>query len=324
MTSPFRVLIADSMSTRAEEILRASPAVECDVRAGISAEELADCIGEYQGLLVRSRTKVRAEILKQAVNLKVIGRAGIGVDNIDVGVASERGILVENAPNGNAITTAEHAICLLLSLVRNIPTGTSSMKQNKWEKKKLEGTEIYGKTFGVVGLGNIGRIVADLGSGLRMKVIACDPAMDKAGAEKLGVELVSFADLLERSDFISIHTPLVESTRGLFGDTEFLAMREGAFLVNAARGGIVDEAACLTALESGRLAGAAFDVFVKEPAVENHPLVQHPKFICTPHLGASTAEAQIKVAEEVANQMVAYAESGAIINALNESSVAKR
>ena len=311
------------MSSRAQEILSASPAVQCDVRAGISAEELAECIGEYNGLLVRSRTKVSAEILERAGKLKVIGRAGIGVDNIDVGVASARGILVENAPKGNIITTAEHAICLLLALVRNIPAGTSSMKDNRWEKKKLEGTEIYGKTFGVVGLGNIGRIVADLGSGLRMKVIACDPQIDKESADKLGVELVSFAQLLERSHFISIHTPLVDSTRGLIGQAEFAKMREGAFLVNAARGGIVDEEACLAALESGRLAGAAFDVFVTEPAPENHPLVQHPKVICTPHLGASTAEAQIKVAEDVANQMVAYAESGAVINALNESSIAK-
>jgi len=189
MTTPFRVLISDSMSSRAQEILSASPAVQCDVRAGISAEELAECIGEYNGLLVRSRTKVSAEILERAGKLKVIGRAGIGVDNIDVGVASARGILVENAPKGNIITTAEHAICLLLALVRNIPAGTSSMKDNRWEKKKLEGTEIYGKTFGVVGLGNIGRIVADLGSGLRMKVIACDPQIDKESADKLGVEL---------------------------------------------------------------------------------------------------------------------------------------
>lgn len=321
MTKPFRVLISDKMSSRAAEILSASSAVECDVRAGLTAGDLMACIGEYDGLLVRSRTKVSEDVIAEANKLKVIGRAGIGVDNIDVSAASRRGIIVENAPSGNAITTAEHAICLLLSLVRNIPKATASMKQNKWEKKKLEGSELYGKNFGVVGLGNIGRIVADRGLGLKMKVIGYDPFITQEAAARLGVELLSLDELLARADFITIHTPLTRDTRGLIGSAEFDKMKQGVFLVNAARGGIVDEAAALAALESGKLAGAAFDVFCEEPAVADHPLVMHPNVVSTPHLGASTAEAQIKVAVEVAEQMVDYAETGAVRNALNVAPV---
>jgi len=305
------------MSSRAEEILSASSQVACDVRAGISAEELEACIGDYDGLLVRSRTKVTAAVLANASRLKVIGRAGIGVDNIDVQAASRRGVLVENAPTGNIVTTAEHAICLLLSLVRNIPKATASMKQGKWEKKQLEGTELFEKTFGVIGLGNIGRIVANRGQGLHMKVIAYDPFLTEEQASELGIEKVELAALCARADFISIHTPLNDATRGLIGETEFAAMKTGVFLVNAARGGIVDEAAAVAALNSGKLAGAAFDVFVEEPVAENHELVMHPNVVCTPHLGASTAEAQIKVAVIVAEQMVDYAESGEVRNALN-------
>jgi D-3-phosphoglycerate dehydrogenase len=317
MTKPFRVLIADSMSSRAAEILEASAAVDCDVRAGLSADELLGCIGDYQGLLVRSRTKVTEDVIAKATGLKVIGRAGIGVDNIDVAAATKRDIIVENAPNGNATTTAEHAICLLLSLLRHVPKATASMKQNKWEKKKLQGTEMCGKTFGVIGLGNIGKIVAKLGLGLQMKVVAFDPFLSAADAEAMGVELLSMDELLGRADFISIHTPLTDKTRGLISKAEFDKMKKGAFLVNAARGGIVDEDACLAALESDTLAGAAFDVYVQEPAVADHPLVMHERVVCTPHLGASTAEAQIKVAVEVAEQMVLYAEKGEIRNALN-------
>tara|TARA_R110002096_G_scaffold434832_5_gene658245 strand:+ start:47219 stop:48835 length:1617 start_codon:yes stop_codon:yes gene_type:complete len=317
MTKPFRVLISDSMSSRAQEILGASDAVECDVRAGISAEELEACIADYDGLLVRSRTKVTPAVLANATRLKVIGRAGIGVDNIDVAAASRQGILVENAPTGNIVTTAEHAICLLLSLVRHIPKASASMKENKWEKKKLEGTELFQKTLGVIGLGNIGRLVAERGQGLRMNVIGYSPSLDDATAAKLGIERVGLADLLARADFITIHTPLNDATRGLIGDAEFAAMKDGVFLVNAARGGIVDEAATVRALNSGKLAGAAFDVFESEPVAENHELVMHPNVVCTPHIGASTGEAQINVAVMVAEQMVAYAETGEVRNALN-------
>ena len=317
MSKPFRVLISDSMSSKAAEILSACAAIECHERAGMSAEELLECIGEYNGLLVRSRTKVTEAVMDKAINLRVIGRAGIGVDNIDVVAATKRDIIVENAPNGNATTTAEHAICLLLSLLRNIPKATASMKQNKWEKKKLEGTEMCGKTFGVIGLGNIGKIVAKLGGGLQMNVVASDPFISVEDAKALGVTLLPINELLASADFISLHTPLIEKTRGLLSTAEFAKMKPGAFLVNAARGGIVDEDACLAALESGSLAGAAFDVYVEEPAKHDHPLVMHPLVVCTPHLGASTAEAQVKVAVEVAEQMVLFAENGEIRNAVN-------
>jgi D-3-phosphoglycerate dehydrogenase len=305
------------MSSRAAEILEGSSAVHCDVRAGLSAEELLASIGDFHGLLVRSRTKVTEEVIERAQQLKVVGRAGIGVDNIDVAAATKRDIIVQNAPNGNATTTAEHAICLLLSLLRHIPRATASMKQNKWEKKALQGTEMCGKTFGVIGLGNIGKIVAKLGGGLQMKVVAYDPFLSAEAAQALGVELLSMDELLGRADFISIHTPLIEKTRGLISTAEFDKMKKGAFLVNAARGGIVDEDACLAALQSDKLAGAAFDVYVEEPAVAEHPLVMHERVVCTPHLGASTAEAQVKVAVEVAEQMVLYAEKGEVRNALN-------
>lgn len=317
MTAPKRVLISDAMSSRAAEILSASSAIQCDELAGISAEDLLAKIGDYHGLLVRSRSKATAAVIENAHNLQVIGRAGIGVDNIDLVAASRRGIIVENAPSGNAITTAEHAICLLLSLVRNIPKATASMKDNKWEKKKLAGNELYGKNFGVIGLGNIGRIVADRGLGLKMKVIGYDPFIGAEAAARLGVELVELEELLTRADFMSIHTPLTNDTRGLISRKEFAMMREGAFLVNAARGGIVDEEACVEALNAGKLAGAAFDVFTKEPPPADHPLVMHPNVITTPHLGASTDEAQEKVAVEVAQQMVDFFETGEVRNAVN-------
>lgn len=321
MSMPFRVLIADQMSPRAEEILSASAGIECDVKAGISAEELMACIGEYDGLLIRSRTTVTEAVMAVASRLKVIGRAGIGVDNVDVEAATRFGIIVQNAPNGNAITTAEHAICLLLSMVRNIPKASASMKQDKWEKSKLQGTELYGKNFGVIGLGNIGKIVAELATGLRMKVLAFSPSLTKEAAARLGVELVGIDELLTRADFVSIHTPLTDSTRGLIGAEAFAKMKNGAFLVNAARGGVVDEGACLAALESGKLAGAAFDVFVEEPVAAGNALVKHPNFVGTPHLGASTGEAQVKVAIEVAEQMRDFAEMGVVRNALNAAAV---
>jgi D-3-phosphoglycerate dehydrogenase len=318
MSDKFRVLIADSMSSRASEILSACDATEVDDRAGISVDELKAAIGDYDGLLVRSRTKVTADIIEHARKLKVIGRAGIGVDNIDLAAATARGIHVENAPHGNLVTTAEHAICLLLSLARNIPQATASMKAGKWEKKKLGGSELRDKNFGVIGLGNIGKIVAELGAGLKMHVIAHDPFVTDEVAKELGIELVSLDELLARADFITIHTPLNDKTRGLIGSTEFGKMKKGVMLVHAARGGIVDELALVTALEEGIVAGAAIDVFVEEPVAADSKLVAHPHVICTPHLGASTAEAQIKVAVAVADQMAAFAERGEVINTVNK------
>src|SRR5690606_9405280 len=309
------------MSNQAAEILGASSAVEVDVRFGLAAGDLKAVIGDYDGLLVRSRTKVTAEVIEAARRLKIIGRAGIGVDNIDVAAASRRGIIVENAPSGNAVTTAEHALCLLMSLARHIPQATASMKSGKWEKSKFSGTEIMGKTLGVIGLGNIGRIVADRARGLKMKVVGYDPFIGRDAAARLGVELLELDELLSRSDFITIHTPMTAETRGLIGAEALAKMKKGALLVNAARGGIVDESALLASLESGHLGGAALDVFVEEPAPAGSPLVAHPRLICTPHLGASTEEAQEKVAIEVAEQIVAFAERGEVKNAVNAATL---
>lgn len=321
MSSKFRVLISDDMSSRAAEILGELDGIDVDVRAGIDAAELLSVIGDYNGLLVRSRTKVTAEVIAAADQLKVIGRAGIGVDNIDVPAASRRGIIVENAPSGNSVTTAEHAICLLLSLARNIPQATASLKAGKWEKKKLSGHELLGKTLGVIGLGNIGRIVAERGRGLQMNVVGYDPFIGQDAAARLGVDLVSFDELLSRGDFITIHTPLTNDTRGLIGAGALAKMKPTALLVNAARGGIVDEEALIDALENNQIAGVALDVFEQEPPPKGHPLVAHPKVICTPHLGASTGEAQAKVAVEVAEQMAAFAERGEVRNAINVAPV---
>jgi D-3-phosphoglycerate dehydrogenase len=319
--SKFRVLISDEMSNRAAEILAASPAIEVDVRFGLAAGDLKAIIGDYDGLLVRSRSKVTADVIENGKRLKIIGRAGIGVDNIDVVAASRRGVIVENAPSGNAVTTAEHALCLLMSLARHIPQATASMKGGKWEKTKFSGIEIMGKTLGVMGLGNIGRIVADRAQGLKMKVVAFDPFIGREAAARLGVELCELDELLARADFITIHTPLTADTKGILNAESLAKMKKGALLVNAARGGIVDETALVAALDSGHLGGAAFDVFVEEPTPAGSPLVGHPKVICTPHLGASTDEAQEKVAIEVAEQFVAFAERGEVRNAVNAAAL---
>ena len=321
MSQAYRVLIADSMSAAAADILGAVPGVTVHNRAGIPADELLEVIGDYHGLLVRSRTKVTAEVIARADALRIIGRAGIGVDNIDLDAASRRGVVVENAPSGNAVTTAEHAICLLCALARNIPQGTASMKAGRWDKKKLSGRELMGKTLGVVGLGNIGRITAVRAAGLRMKVIASDPYIGAEAAGRLGVELVTFGQLLERADFITLHIPLTGETRGIIGADALAKVKPGVLLVNASRGGVVDEAALLDALEAGRVGGAALDVFEAEPPPADHPLVAHPRVICTPHLGASTAEAQHKVAAEVAEQLAAYFGAGEIRNAVNTVAV---
>ncbi len=322
MSDKFRVLISDEMSDRAAEILAASPAVEVDVRFGLTAGDLKATIGEYDGLLVRSRSKVGADVIEAGKRLKIIGRAGIGVDNIDVAAASRRGIIVENAPSGNAVTTAEHALCLLLSLARHIPQATASMKAGKWDKNKFSGTEIMGKSLGVVGLGNIGRIAADRVRGLKMKVLACDPFIGREAAARLGVELVDMDELLARADFITVHTPLTNETRGMIGAAALARTKRGVLVVNAARGGVVDEDALLAALESGHVGGAALDVFAEEPPAAGSALVAHPRVICTPHLGASTDEAQEKVAIEVAEQIAAFAEHGEVRNAVNAAALA--
>ncbi len=320
MTKP-RVLISDALSSAAVQIFKDN-GVEVDFQPalGKDKEKLAEIIGNYDGLAVRSATKVSAKIIARASNLKVIGRAGIGVDNVDIPAATARGIIVMNTPFGNSITTAEHAITMMLALARQIPQADASTQAGKWEKNRFMGVEIAAKTLGVIGCGNIGSIVADRGQGLKMRVIAYDPFLSPERAVALGVEKVELADLLRRADFITLHTPLNDKTRNIIDAKALAATKKGVRVVNCARGGLVDEAALRAALDSGHVAGAAFDVFVDEPATTN-VLFGHPNVICTPHLGASTTEAQENVALQVAEQMSDYLLSGAISNAVNFPSI---
>jgi D-3-phosphoglycerate dehydrogenase len=314
-----KVLIADKLSPAAVAIFR-DRGVEAHVKAGLDKEQLAGVIEDYDGLAIRSATKVTSKLLEHAKRLKVIGRAGIGVDNVDVPAATARGVIVMNTPFGNSITTAEHAITLMLALARQIPAADASTQAGKWEKNRFLGVEITGKTLGIVGCGNIGSIVADRAHGLRMKVIAYDPYLSPERALDLGVEKVDLEELLRRADFITLHTPLTERTRNII-DARALAMtKNGVRIVNCARGGLVDEQALRAALDSGHVAGAAADVFSAEPATDN-PLFGHPNVVCTPHLGASTSEAQENVALQVAEQMSDYLLRGAISNALNFPSI---
>jgi len=287
---------------------------------GKDKEKLAAAIGNYDGLAIRSATKVPGKVLEWAKNLKVIGRAGIGVDNVDIPAATARGIIVMNTPFGNSITTAEHAISLMLALARQIPEADASTRAGKWEKNKFMGVEIFGKTLGVIGCGNIGSIVADRALGLKMKVIAYDPYLSADRAADLGVEKVELDELFKRADFITLHTPLTEKTRNIVNADAIKIMKKGVRIINCARGGLVDEAALYEALKNKHVAGAAFDVFVTEPATEN-PLFNLPNVVCTPHLGASTSEAQENVALQIAEQMADYLLRGAITNAINFPSI---
>ncbi len=316
-----RVLVSDTLSEQGLAILRRSPGLEVDYRPGLNEADLAEAIRGADALVIRSGSKVTARVLEAADQLKVIGRAGIGVDNVDVDAASKRGIVVMNTPTGNAVTTAEHAITLLMSLARMIPEACRTLKAGKWEKKKFEGRELCGKTLGVVGLGNIGRIVADRARGLKMTVIGFDPLMTAERAAALGIELCSLDAIWERADAVTVHTPLTAETRGIVHSAMLPRLKKGVLLVNAARGGIYDEAALLEGLTSGQIGGVALDVFVEEPPPKDHPLVAHERVVVTPHLGASTKEAQSRVALEIAEQVVAYLESGAIKNAVNVPSV---
>ncbi len=295
--------------------------LEVDYRPGINETELAKAIVDADALVIRSGSKVTARVLDAANRLKVIGRAGIGVDNVDVNVASKRGVVVMNTPTGNAVTTAEHAIALLLSVARMVPEACRMLKAGKWEKKKFEGRELVGKTLGVIGLGNIGRIVADRARGLHMSVIGHDPVLTAERAAELGVELVALETIWARADAITVHTPLTAATKGLINESTLEKLRPGVLLINAARGGIYDEAALLKGLESGRIGGVGLDVFTEEPPPKDTPLVQHERVVVTPHLGASTREAQDRVALEIAEQVVAYLATGAIKNAVNFPSV---
>ena len=297
-----KILVADPLAEDGLERLRR--AGEVTVVSKLPEAELIRRIPEFDALVVRSETRVTEPIIAAGTRLRVVGRAGVGVDNIDVPAATRRGILVVNAPRGNIIAAAEHAMALLFALARWVPQADASMKRGEWSRAKFTGTEIRGKTLGVIGLGNVGSEVAKRAHGLEMDVIAYDPVVSVERAELFNVALVSLNELLEQADFITIHVPLVESNRNLIGAKELSSVKPTARLINAARGGIVDEAALLRALEAGRLAGAAFDVFENEPPGEN-PLLALPNFIATPHIGASTAEAQVSVAFDVAEEVAA-------------------
>lgn len=314
-----KVLISDKLSPAAVEIFKAR-GIEVDFKPGLEKAELLDIIGNYDGLAIRSATKVTPDVIEKAGNLKVVGRAGIGVDNVDIPAASARGIVVMNTPFGNSVTTAEHAISLMLSLARDIPAANASTQAGKWEKSRFMGVEVTGKTLGLIGCGNIGSIVANRAQGLKMRVIAFDPFLSEERAAELGVEKVELDELLPRADFITLHTPLTDKTRNIISADAINKMKKGARLINCARGGLVDEAATRAALDSGHLAGAAFDVFTEEPAKENI-LFGAENFIATPHLGAATTEAQEKVALQVAEQMADYLITGAVTNAVNMPSI---
>lgn len=316
-----KILISDSMSEKAVEILKNTPGLTCDVCTGLKPDELKDKIKDYHALVVRSATKVTADILEAAGNLKIIGRAGTGVDNIDTLAATKRGIVVMNTPGGNTITTAEHAISMMMSLARKIPQATASMKRGEWEKKKFEGTEVTGKTLGILGVGNIGSVVASRALGLRMNVIAYDPFISSEAADKLGVKLVTMDELFRKSDFISIHVPLSNETRNIVNAEAFKKMKKGVKIINCARGGIIHEQDLAEAIKAKIVSGAALDVFEKEPPPAGHPLLGLEEVILTPHLGASTHEAQENVAIAIAEQIADYLLNGTIRNAVNVPSI---
>ena len=316
-----RVLISDALSTAAVQIFK-DHGVETDFQPnlGKDKDKLAEIIGDYDGLAIRSNTKVTAKLLERATRLKVIGRAGIGVDNVDIPAATAKGIIVMNTPFGNSITTAEHAIAMMFALAREIPAADASTQAGKWEKNRFMGVEITAKTLGIIGCGNIGSIVAERAVGLRMRVIAFDPYLSPERARDLGVEKVELDELLRRADFITLHTPLTPQTRGIMGAENIGKTKKGVRIINCARGELVDEKAMRAALDSGHVAGGAFDVFSEEPATSNI-LFGHPNVVCTPHLGASTTEAQENVALQVAEQMSDYLMRGAISNAINFPSI---
>ena len=319
MTTKPKVLISDKMDENAARIF-AERGCDVDVITGETPEQLAARIGEYDGLAIRSSTKVTADILAAATNLKVIGRAGIGVDNVDIPAASAKGVVVMNTPFGNSITTAEHAIAMMFALARQIPEANTRTQAGEWPKNGFMGVEVTGKTLGLIGAGNIGSIVAARAIGLRMKVIAYDPFLTPERAVEIGVEKVNLDDLLARADFITLHTPLTDETRNILSRENLAKTKPGVRIVNCARGGLIDEDALAELLDSGHVAGAALDVFKTEPAKES-PLFGKPNFICTPHLGASTTEAQVNVALQVAEQMADFLVNGGVTNALNMPSL---
>lgn len=314
-----KVLISDALSPAAVKIFQ-DRGIEVEQKVGLKPDEIKAIIGNFDGLAIRSSTKVIADLLGAAKNLKVIGRAGIGVDNVDVPAATARGIVVMNTPFGNSITTGEHAIALMFALARQLPAANASTHAGKWEKSKFMGVELTGKTLGIIGCGNIGSIVAERALGLKMKVVAFDPYLTVERAKQLGVEKVELDQLLPRADFITLHTPMTEQTKGIIDAKALAKCKKGVQIINCARGGLVVEADLKAALESGHVAGAALDVFAEEPAKQNI-LFGMENVVCTPHLGASTTEAQENVALQVAEQMSDYLLTGAVTNALNMPSI---
>ncbi|HUO21359.1 MAG TPA: phosphoglycerate dehydrogenase [Caulobacteraceae bacterium] len=314
-----RVLIADELSPAAVAIFQ-DRGIQVDVKTGLTKDQLLEIIDQYDGLAVRSATKPNKEVIAKAKNLKVIGRAGIGVDNVDIPAATAAGIVVMNTPFGNSITTAEHAIALMFAVARELPAADASTQAGKWEKNRFMGVELFNKTLGLIGAGNIGSIVADRALGLKMKVVAYDPFLSNDRAIEMGVEKVELDQLLARADFITLHTPLTDKTRNILSKDALAKTKKGVIIINCARGGLVDEAALREGLDSGHIGGAGFDVFVEEPAKAN-VLFGAPNLVATPHLGASTNEAQENVALQVAEQMSDYLLTGAVTNALNSPSV---
>jgi D-3-phosphoglycerate dehydrogenase len=317
MPETFRVLLSDPLAPQGIDALRAYPRLQVDLRPGLSPAELAAIVPPYHALIVRSATRVTRDVIDRAANLKVIGRAGVGVDNVDLDAATRRGIVVMNSPLGNSVTTAEHAISLMMALARHIPAADAALKSGRWERDRFVGTEVSNKTLGIIGLGNIGRIVADRALGLKMKVIGYDPMLTPEAAAKIGVEIVPLDELFARADFITLHVPLTDDTRALIGPSAIAKMKPGVRIINCARGGIIDEAALADALRSGRVAGAALDVFAEEPPPPGHPLLKFDNLIATPHLGAATGEAQVQVAVDIATQVAEFLLDGTVRNAVN-------
>jgi D-3-phosphoglycerate dehydrogenase len=315
-----KVLVSDVLGEVGIKMFQEEPGLEVDVKTGLAPDELESIIGEYDALVIRSATKVTEDILEVAKELKVVGRAGIGLDNVDIPAATKRGVVVMNTPTGNVITTAEHTVAMMMALTRNIPWGTSTLKEGLWEKKKLQGREVFNKVLGVIGLGKIGSIVADRARGLKMRVIVHDSFVAPEQIEKAGFEAVALDELYRRADYITLHVPKLKETIGLLDKAAFEKMKDGVMIINCARGGIVDEADLNEALRSGKVAGAALDVFENEPPGVC-PLFEVDRVICTPHLGASTLEAQTNVAVQVAEQIIAYLKGGTIINAVNVPAV---
>jgi D-3-phosphoglycerate dehydrogenase len=315
-----KVLVSDNLGEDGIRMFEEAPGIDVDVKTGLDSQALKAIIADYDALVIRSATKVTPDLLQSATNLKVVGRAGIGLDNVDIPAATQQGVVVMNTPTGNVITTAEHAIAMMLALTRNIPMGTATLREGRWEKKKLQGRELFNKVLGVIGFGKIGAIVADRARGLKMNVIIHDPFVTPEQIEKAGFESVDLDTLLGRADYITVHVPKLKNTIGMVNKAAFEKMKPGVMVINCARGGIVNEADLYEALQSGIVAGAALDVFETEPPGES-PLVTHEHVICTPHLGASTREAQTNVAVAVARQIIDFLTEGTVVNAVNTPSV---